>query len=537
MSERPEEQASTASDATVDLPVALESGGRPTEMHGRLHPSVIALWSVRGIAPLGALWLAGSVQRYVAVAIVVVILGSSWVRWLRFEWRIGADGLVIEHGLLQRTRRVMPLERIQAVQTVRKVRHRVFGVVGLRIEAVGGSDTEGQLDALTLDTARRIQRVLLRHSEPLLSTASVDGARWGDAADPGGDRAGPDGSAVDAGPPSRDPPGTAIARAEGLEAPAGQVLARCTPRMLLVAGLTGGRVGVAAALLAFAQEFIGERATEAVVSAPQRFGVTVLVLLIVLGAVIAFVLSVAATAVTYWDFTVRRDGGLVRLHRGLLDERRDTVPVARIQSLTVEENIVRRPLGLATVKMTVAGRAGDDGVTSTLLPIATRVEAFDLAGQLFDVGGLAGLELTPMPEGARRRRLARGVVIPALVTAVALAVAPWPYGVLGVLLAGVTIPAALASYRALGWRRHRATVVSRSGWLVRRTGITPELATQSARVSASPFQRRRDLATLRIEIARTRAGRDPRLLDLYQADADAVQLALADAAAPSTAGS
>lgn len=485
-----------------------------TELGGRLHPGVIALWSFRGVAPLVALWLADSIQQAIALGGLVVILGASWVRWLRFTWRIDDDGVVIEQGLLERTRRVIPIERIQAVQTVRKVRHRVLGVVGLRIEAIGGSDTEGQLDALTPQVARRTQQVLLQRS--------------GSAAEP---TASQFDEAVATSPTA---PSDEVVTPD---TPPGAVLARCKPRMLFVAGLTGGRVGVAAAAIGVAQQVLGDRISDAVVSVPQRLGLTVALVLVAAGIIAAFALSVVATAVTYWDFTVRRDDRLLRLHRGLLDERRDIVPIRRVQSLTIEQNVLRRALGLASVRMVVAGRAGDDGdLTSTLLPIGDRADAVDLVSEVLGTRDLETVELSPMPRAARRRRLVRAAAVTTVVTVVAVGVAAiagigWQVGLLGLLSTLVTVPAALASYRALGWAQHDGSVVARSGWLVRRLSVTPLLATQSARLSSSPFQRRHDLATLHIEIARTRGARDPRLPDIAVADGAVLQHRLADAVA------
>jgi putative membrane protein len=452
---------------------------RSTE--GRLHPSVIVLWTLQAFAPLAALWIASSAEQMIAVAAVGLTLLSSWVRWLRYRWRVESDQLIVEHGLIQRTRRIIPLERIQAVQTVRKIRHRVFGVVGLRIETVGGNESEGQLDALRPALAAEVQRRLLRTPEVVAQPAA-------DAAQ------------------------------------AGTVIARCTPQMLFVAGLTGGRVGAAAAVLAFAQEFAGERLATAAISAPERLGVTLLVVLVALGIVAAFAMSVVATALTYWDFTVRRDGDLLRLRRGLLTERQDTVPLARVQSLTVEENIVRRALGLAAVKMVVAGRAGEDeALTSTLLPIAPRAEAFALIGQVLGIDDPAQVTLHPMPPAARARRLVRAAVAVVVVTAVTWTVLEWPLGLTVALLA---VPAALGAYRALGWHHGEDVVLARSGWLVRHTSVTPVDTPQSVSVSNSPFQRRRGLATLRLEIARTRGAADPRLIDMHREDAERLQHSL-----------
>lgn len=484
--------------------------GTEPVLGGRLHPAVIVQWTLRGVLPLAAvLFASDAMGRTAAVAGLVFVISAAVVRWWRFEWRVEPDQLVIERGLLQRTRRVIPIERVQAVQAVRKLYHRVFGVVGLRVEAIGGSETEGQLDALEMDVAHRVHDALTRR-------AGLTGAVQPFPA--------PDDAPPHDTPSERGPGATRI----DADASQGTVLARCTPRMLLVAGLTGGRVGVAAAVIGVAEQVFGNRLAEAAVTAPLRLGVAVLAALIVAGVVAAFVLSVFATAITYWDFTVRRDGDLLRLRRGLLDERRDTVPLTRVQSITLEQNILRRAFGLAAVRMVVAGRAGGDSdVTGTLLPIAHRADAARLVADLTDVADLDTVELTPMPPAARRRRLTRAVVVSALL-AVGGAVLAWPYVLAGLATIALTIPIAGASYRALGWSLHDGTVIAQAGWLVRRRSITPASATQSTDLSRSPFQRRAGVATLTVEIARTRSGRDPRLIDIAEADGRVLQRTLAD---------
>jgi putative membrane protein len=480
--------------------------GSGRQLGGRLHPSVIAVWSVRGLVPLAAVWIASDPGDLAfGLGLAVLLLGGSWVRWLRFTWRIEPGQLVIEHGLLQRTRRVIPLARIQAVQTVRKVQHRAFGVVGLRVEAIGGSETEGQLDALPVDVARDVQRVLLGQEPTEPATAGVRS------------------------PAADDRPVTSLVLEE---APSGTVIARCTPGNLLLAGLTGGRVGVAAALIGLAEQFYGQRMAEAALSAPQRYGLRAALLFVALAIVGAFVLSVAATAVTYWDFTVRRDGRLLRLHRGLLDERRDTVPLTRVQTVTVEQNILRAAFDLAAVRMTVAGRAGDDaGVTGTLLPIGSLHQATALVDEAWDHTDVSRIALQPMPAAARARRLVRAVTAAAVLAAVA-----WPFAGSGpaltagavVLVLGTLV--GVASYRSLGWAVAGDVVVARSGWLVRRLSVTPVAALQSVSLVSTPFQRRRGLATLRLEIARSRGGRDPRLIDLSADDGAALLTRLAEEA-------
>lgn len=478
------------------LPDAPPPVGEPAGPGGRLHPAVMLIWPLGQAGPLLLLLVAGALPAPFVGALLAVSAVTSVVRYLRFTWRVDEHTLIIEQGLLQRQRRVIPLERIQTVDLTRKLRHRLLGVVEVRVEAVGGGETEGRLDALAVGDGARLRTVLLRQRD----RAAGDGG----------------GAGVPA-PPTR-PPSTGA-----------QPLARLGPDRLVVAGLTGGRVGVAAALLGFLQQAFAERIDEVLQRAPALLGARGIVTVAVIAVLGAFALSIVATVVAYWDFTVTREDATLRIHRGLLEQRSDTLPLRRVQAVRVEENLLRRLLGFAAVKVDVAGRSGGEGRdTGILLPLGRRSEAFALAARILDCEELAAVDPAAMPRRARTRRIVRAVVLVALLTVPAVLVFDTA-GLLTALLVVPAVAAAVASYRALGHAELDAFVVARSGLLVRRTAFVLTARLQSLELTASPPQRWRRLATLDLQIARSPGvWSGPQLIDL---DADAGRALLGELAA------
>lgn len=469
---------------------------------GRLHPAVMAIWPLSQAGPVVLLLAAGVVSLPLALTVLLVSALASVVRYLRFSWRIEEDALVVEQGLLQRQRRVIPLERIQSVDLSRSLRHRAFGVVEVRVEAIGGASTEGRLDALDMSLASELQRVLLRERDRAAAGTEMSSATPAEGTD-----------------------------GEHQEARAsGPVLVRLPPARLVAAGLTGGRVGVVAALLGFLQQIFADRLDELLPRLPQILGLRGLLAVVVIAVVGAFILSVAATVVVYWNFTLTRQGDTLRIRRGLLEQRLETLPLRRIQALRVEENLLRRLLGLATVKADIAGRAGNEGRdTGLLLPLGTRAGAFALVERILEEPGLADVPLTPMPTRARTRRFFRAGLSTAAATGAAVA-ATWPSGLwaLGLLLLAVFVPAAHVAYRALGHAQPAGYVLARAGLLVRRTAFVPEQRLQSLALTATPLQRWRSLATLELQIARSPGvWPGPRLIDLDADEATALQGRLA----------
>ena len=479
------------------VPRSAAAPPRGTTAGGKLHPAAIALAPRKQLGGLAAVAVGAVLAPgpplpvpFLVLAVLATV-AASYVRWLRLRWSVADGALVVEQGLLQRQRRVLPLERIQAVEVVRTLPHRVLGVAALRVEAVGAATAEASLDALAVADAHRLRSVLLRRP------AAVEG----------------DGRVAGAG-----------GRAQDEAAPSGVVLAALRPRALVVAGLTGGRVGVAAALLGAAQQLLGER-VEVVVEAVPLLGWQLGLALAVATVLVVFGLSVVATVTAWWGFELRRDGAVLTVSRGLLEQRLDTVPLGRLQALEVRENPLRRMLGLAAVRAVVAGRTGGDAAsqTSLLLPLARRAEALALVEEVLGVPGLATPAIASMPVAARGLRVGRGLTA-ALVfgagAAAAAALRGWSAGralaaavVVGTGALAVLVPLAVAAYRGLGHGELAGVLVARSGALGRRTAFVPVGRLQSLELSASPFQRRRGLASLALQIPTSGGAATPRWVD------------------------
>lgn len=451
---------------------------------GRLSPAVLAIWPFGQLLPLALLLVTDALPLGIAGILLTLTIAANVVRFLRFTWRLEDGALVVEQGLLSRSRRVIPFERIQGVDLVRKVRHRMFGVVEVRVEVVGGSETEGRLDAVGLADAQRLRAVLL--------TA------------PRSDAAG--------------------------QAPVGELLVRMTPSRLVLAGLTGGRVGVVAALLGAGQELFSERLGRLFTDLPDLFSTAGLVALGAALLAAAFVLSVVATTVVYWDFRLHRVGDELQIRRGLLEQRLDTIPLRRVQALRIEESLLRRIFRVAAVKVDVAGRAGGDDAREAglLLPLGTRTQARELVATILAAPGLRDAELLPHPRRALRRRLVRAVVATAVPT-VAAFVAAGPPGLTVALLGLPAVAAAHDAYRALGSNQVGDVLLGRHGVLLRRTFFVGVRNLQSLALTSSPFQRAAGLATLELQIARSPRSRGgPRLLDVDQRRGAELLAALAD---------
>ena len=73
---------------------------------------------------------------------------ASIARYLSFRLRYDEHELVIRSGLIFRNERHVPFSRIQNVDAIQNMFHRLLGVVEVRVETGGGKEEEARLSVL-----------------------------------------------------------------------------------------------------------------------------------------------------------------------------------------------------------------------------------------------------------------------------------------------------------------------------------------------------------------------------------------------------
>ena len=103
-------------------------------------------------------------------AVLALSLFFRWLSWLRFRYHIGDDDIRVEKGILNRTARSIPYERIQDVSIEQKLLARIMGLSEVKFETGGGDGDDATLRFVTLEEANRL-RALIRARKAGLSEA------------------------------------------------------------------------------------------------------------------------------------------------------------------------------------------------------------------------------------------------------------------------------------------------------------------------------------------------------------------------------
>jgi putative membrane protein len=516
-------------------------GGGPRRLHV-LSPVFFATRHAWRLWPL-ALLVAARRQFWLLALGALVLLAWSTVEWWRHTYRLEGGALRVEEGVLARKLRAVPFDRIQQVELVRKPLHRLLGVATLRVETAGGGRAaEVDLDVVTLAEARELRASLLRAKAQLAGAPGTPAGRAsadrpaGVAGEAAGGVAGEAAGGVGAGAAAGAAAGVPTP-AEVAGPPAEQVLLRLRLGEVVLAGITGSRAAAVLVVLGpltqvtdwfpgldewFLQRFDPEAVAP---TTPAAFlAVAVLAVVVWLG------LAAASSIVTDYGFTLARVGTDLVVRRGLLERREAVLPLARLQVVRIEESLLRRALGLASLRIQSAGRTGGGDQTASRLavPILQRTEVNRVLEEL--LAGAAPIpRLLAPPPAARRRAVTRSLVRTALVLAV-IALPLWLLTSLEVLavpavaalvavpLLALAVALGLAAYRSLGHATGQGFLYARVGVAIRVLTVVPVAKAQSGSVRSSPFQRRAGLATLHVDIAG--GGPTPRVFDEAEARAE-----------------
>jgi putative membrane protein len=429
----------------------------------RLHPLSPVLGVIAQLPQLAIPAIAALASPFGRVLWIIAALMVTFqvAQHLRTTYELDDHQLVVRSGLLNRTVRVVALDRVQETEVVRKLRHRITGLAAVRVAMATSGVGKSAID--------------------LDAVSQVEAARLHAALELGRRR-----SAGDALPNDVPPP------------PAASLYSLPT-RTLVVGGLTGASMLlVPAALFGTYSQLDSQRVDDAARSFARTVGPAAI---LVVGVVLVGVASVGTMFVRHYGLTVTRSGPDMRVERGLLERRASVIPLRRVQLVDVSATLLRRWLGLRSVDVGTAATLGNEGAGSVdnTLPVAEVADADALVDVV--LGHPAPQAGIAHPAAARRRALVRYACRCTLcsVPLFALGVVSGVIGLVGGAVIGLRLGAVSARHRRHGFDADH--IVVESGVLLWRRRLVATRRVQSTQITATPLQRRVGLVSVHFDIA------------------------------------
>jgi putative membrane protein len=474
--------------------------GTVRQLRSLLLPAVILLFAGGGDTNRQLVYLG------IGVVFAIVSAGFNLLEWQFFRYAFTDRELVVRSGVFQKQERAVPFERIQAINIEEAPLERLVGIARVKVETAAGGAADIKIDAIERASAYRLRedlsaaRARVQGDEPKTAEASTA-------------------------PASSDK----VTASAALLASEGELLRKLSTPELLALGATSGRIGpaaaVAGALLQFGTDLFPESWWERlpIERAETLTNVNVAITLLFIAAFLAWIMAIVSTALAFGGFELRRSGDQLLVQHGLLDRRRTTIPVQRIQAVVVGEQLLRQPFHYADVRFESAGggggEAGAQAGSGVLFPFLPLRDVEGLLGQAApDFAADPHTSMTTrLPDRALRRYIVSATLDWVLFVGVAMAVlglwahrwidqVSWQQVGLLLLVTPVFIWLGWARWRDGGWTMNDRMLLLRWRGLSRQTMITRVERIQHRTIMSGPLQRRVDLTTIRVSVASGLAG-------------------------------
>lgn len=437
-----------------------------------------------------------------AVAGFVLGVGYGMAYYLLFEYELTTDTFDVTSGVINRQHREIPFHRIQNIDVTQSLSKRMLGLAVLRVETAGGGSTEITLNFVSEEKAAWLQSTVRDRKRAVTADRDTQTTGMADIAEDTG----------------RSP----------------TLLFELQPPELAILAIAFLRPGALFVVL-FGLPFAADFGFSLLVSiarplgGPQQLSVaalspdSALVLALVSGPLVlvgAWVVSALVTVIEYFGFQLGQVGDDLVYSRGLLRRYSGTIPLGKVQSFTITEPILARPLGYAGLAVETAGYApgqSDGRGSESAIPLSSRDRVLELARE---IESFEELTFTRLPKIARRRYFARYLLAIGGLIAVGYLISRVVSGFTLWYFPAVALPfipiAAHYKWKHRGYHVGDAHIALRTGYWRRTTRIVPYYRLQTVFTSRTVFQRRLELATLTADTASstTLGGSAPRAYDI-----------------------
>ncbi len=399
----------------------------------------------------------------VLLAALFVLLAWHYAYWKRFDYYFKEDVLEIKSGVFSRRKREVPLKRVQNVDVVENIIQQMMGIAEISFETAGGGSTEVSLQYVSSSDVDKLRDKFQEFKEGSKHGIEVDKKR-------------------------RD--ADLIYEIDNKE----------MGLLCLTSYSLAGTFAVLAGILFIYYGF--DLAAwipldiEAYIMESIFLGIGILLVLSFLGS---WFLNAVRVMLGFFDFKLYRSGNSLKYNRGLLKRYSGTIPLDKLQKMSINENLLQRVIGYASLDIETAGYAMQKRAESgseVAIPLTQKEKIPDI---LSKVEGVELEDLKEIPGRAMKRYGIRycglaaiSVFILYLLTDLSLLLV----STLAVVLFASAIAGAYLKWVHKGYKMLKGYFVTRNGFWRRNTKIVPYYRIQNIIVRSTFFQRRWGLASV-----------------------------------------
>ena len=438
----------------------------------------------KSVLPLliGIVGTSGDKQDFIIIAIASLASVITIVQFWFYHYWLEEDRLVVKEGILFKSLRQVPYERIQNLNVEKNVLHRLFNVATLQVESASGVKPEAVIRVISDDQVKFIQRVIKQRSNAVDETEEKVEAIVNDDND----------TEETVMPPLYQMSDKDVATY-------GFISHRALVPIGIVASILSQNDYYRNKFISMLQNFVGELHVE-------RWAITEW---IIYGLAFAFLMlvtiwvsSILLAFLKLYQFRLARQDNNLHAEMGLLTKITANIPIKRIQLLKIKDSPLHRYFKRVSVKMETAGGVTEqNGISmSWIAPLISKAKAERLITVIqpeVDWKAISWLGLEPRAW----KRVFKRVCFFILLIMAPLLYFYQGWGLLMLILFPLAFIYAKAYVNKAGYAANDEIIAYRQGVIFHTISIVKVAKIQNISYTQTPFDRRNDMARITVDTA------------------------------------
>lgn len=413
----------------------------------------------------------GNYFLYFVSAVAIIGMLYSIAAFFRYYFHIEEDKLIVEKGIFGRSKTIIPFERIQTINFEQNLAHQLFSVLRLKVDTAGSSQKEFEFDAIAKDQAQALREIILEKKsklQPLHNYVAYEG----------------DDTEI----------------SEKYES-----ILKLSISDLIKVGITENHIR-SGGLILFAMWWVWDNLKEAGLD-PEKYtddidplagGLLMIGSFIVLFILVSFLFSLFRTVLKYFDLEFWRSKNGFKISSGLFTKKDTSALDHKIQMISWSDNLLRKIVGYYQLSLKQASSITVNNKSSINIP-GCRQDQIDLVTKaLYGSNAFQGIEMKSVHKSFMFRRMFFTSLIGLPFFLSGLFTGNNALVIIGALLIVYFLISSYFRYKKCKYGCNNKMLMIRGGLFGDKAETLPIIKLQNIEISQSPYQRRNELANVKI---------------------------------------
>ena len=423
-------------------------------------------------------------NHFILGLIVFALIGMiySIINYFRYYFYVSDEELVIESGVLKRSKLNVPFDRIQTINFEQNIVHRIFNVVRLKIDTAGSAKAEFQFHAIENDKAENLRDLLLAKKKSAKKSQIVQEEENNEE-----------------------------------DSKSYKTIMNLSLVDLIKAGAVENHLRSGGIILAFMwwiwtsledMQILGDVSdgVEETVMSQIASGLILTIVLAVLFLLLSFIVSMVKMVITNYDLKFMRSETGFKINAGLFTKKDTSALDHKIQVISWGDNPLKKLIGIKDLRLKQASSIVLNKKTSIKIPSCS-TEHIDLVkNTLYGEKAFDNIQYFPIEKKYLYRNGGYLTLLFVGIVSLFLYFGMMNQAIVGGLIGAIFLFTFYLSFKKKRYGYNEEMLVIRGGTYGDKTEMLPIYKIQSLSRKQSPYQKRNDLANLVVHTASGKVG-------------------------------